>query len=96
VTYSIELDEKLNAAAVAAASSHHPTSSINIRLPPDLIASATSSAKQTGKFNNRIEDEDASDYELDTRKFNSTNRGGGNGAQLQMEHQVRVERIIEN
>lgn len=63
------------------------TNNINIRIP-DLISNTTNKLNE----NTRLNDNDESDYELDTRKMtNSNNNSSSNKyVALQMQHEVNV------
>ena len=93
--YNIDFDKPSSANLSNLSKSSANADKINIRVP-DLISNTESKFKDNAVFNN----DDESDYELDTRKpftneksvsFNFNNKEGptSNYTSIQMKHEVR-------
>jgi hypothetical protein len=87
-TYSVDLDDTNLLNTSSAKKSNNNTGNINIRIP-DIISNTN--AKQ--KNYSRLENDDDSDYELDTRKSNyagqsSKSNSNNNSQSVQMQHEV--------
>ncbi len=87
-TYSVDLDDTNLLNTSSAKKSNNNTGNINIRIP-DIISNTNAKQKNYSK----LENDDDSDYELDTRKSNfagqsSKSNSNNNSQSVQMQHEV--------